>query len=140
MICRKIYETRIHGLCGTAAPGVVINCEHSKTKCSLNCSPQCSGYEEAGSVQTPTVAQKQHNREFIEYIANAPTKTEPIKPLNRTPSLSPIAVSPIVVQNNAKNNLPQLNGNKPASGGCDCSGNSYTRTNYTAPAKANYIR
>jgi hypothetical protein len=134
MICRKIYETRIHGLCGTTVPGVVINCEHSQTKCSLNCSPQCAGYEEGGATQTPTAAQKKHNQEFIEYTANMPVRTEPIVPAKITPT------APVIVQNNIKNNISIPTRNNSPSSGCGCSGNSTTRGSYTTMTTASYVR
>jgi hypothetical protein len=136
MICRKIYETRTHGLCGTTLPGVAINCEHSQTKCSLNCSPQCAGYTEAGSVQTPTAAQKRHNQEFIEYAANRPAKTEPFVPSKITPAVPPI------MQNNAQNNIktnvqPPVRNN---ASGCGCSGNTAARGSYATKSTASYVR
>jgi hypothetical protein len=137
MICRKIYETRTHGLCGTTVPGVAITCEHSKTKCSLGCSPQCAGYEESGSTKTPTKAQQNHNREFIEYAAHAPVRTEPIQPVKITP-----APAPALIQNNAKNILPNpsQSHNRTNTGGCGCGGASKPQTNYTSIRSASYVR
>jgi hypothetical protein len=134
MICRKIYGTRTHGLCGTTVPGVAITCAHSKTKCSLDCSPQCSGYEEVGSIKTPTAAQQKHNKEFVEYAANAPVRTEPILPAKITP-----APAPVIIHNNAKTIISAPTQNQVKSGGCGCSGDK-NRTNYASASSASYVR
>jgi hypothetical protein len=132
MLCRKIYETRKHGLCGTVVPGVKIDCEYSQTKCSLDCSSQCSGYEENGATQKPTTAQKRHNQEFIEYSATAPVRNTPIVPSKITPT------APAIVQNNAKQSIPQQANSNAQSSGCGCGGAS--KRSYTAATTASYVR
>jgi hypothetical protein len=147
MLCHKIYETRTHGLCGTTVPGVAITCEHSKTKCSLDCSSECAGYVESGSTKTPTAAQQQHNKEFIEYTDNVVIKAEPILPAKITPTASRIVsstASSSFVQNGARDSLStpaqSYTPSGSSSGGCGCGGASKAKTNYTAPRPASYVR
>jgi hypothetical protein len=100
----------------------------------LNCSSQCSGYEEGGATQQPTAAQKRHNQEFVEYVANAPIKREPFVPSKVTP------ISPVIVQNNAKNIISQPANKTVQSSGCGCSGSKSAKSNYTTMSSASYVR